>query len=124
MTAPQHPPEWYVGMDEDTIRRARLSDANLQGIIDGRRRAATKLIARDQSYARQVAVNTAPLLGDKYRGWVPVGLVIPNIPPPSVIGGAVFHGEGFPPRPEDVEGALPGAWYMDDLTGNLYKLED
>lgn len=120
-----HPPEWYVGMDADTIARARANDANLQGIINGRRRAALKLVATDMGPARQVEINTAPLLGDKYQGWVPKDLEIPYIPPPGSghdndgPGAELFTGEG---PPNFVPGASIGDEYLDSLTGLVYTL--
>lgn len=63
-------------MDDDTKARLRASDANLAGVIAGRRRAAQALLAVDQTPAQEtragweplrLAKRDAPIQPDEYR---------------------------------------------------------
>lgn len=54
------PPD-YTGMTDEDIARAKASDANLAGIIAGRRRAAKALLVTTRDPERQARKDFAPL---------------------------------------------------------------
>jgi hypothetical protein len=109
----------YTGLSAEDVARAKASDANLTGIIAGRRRAAAALLTSTREPERQVRQDFAPL---RPQGQADVAWTPPPTPPAIPGGGeAQFSGEG-PPTPENTVGSQPGDWYLDTLTGTLYEL--
>jgi hypothetical protein len=57
---PQRPANPKAGMSADTLARDAASDANLAGIVAGRRRAAAALLVPDHAPANKVRDNWEP----------------------------------------------------------------
>lgn len=104
MTSTPNP--MYAGLVGDDLARAKASDANLAGIVAGRRRAAQALMAPK-----------APLALLRAR-WAPV-----LHPEKATV--VLWKADG-PPLPnwrDTFPLAYPGDHYQDALTGDLYVLE-
>lgn len=111
-----------VGYDADTLARMKASDDNLAGIVAGRRRAATALLATDGTPARMTREGWAAL--SKPGAPLPSPLLPPAPPLPEPGEGndepTTWTGNGPPTM--DLEEYEVGDWYYDLDSGDLYEL--
>lgn len=94
----------YGGMSAEDVARCKASDANLAGIILGRRRAAAHLLARDPEPANRVRIGWEPVRqtvhgDDAYRAPAPARLVFTEDPTGSGLYAIPFLLEPDPAHP-------------------------
>ena len=107
----------YAGMDADTIARCKASDANLAGIIAGRRRATMAVLASDPAPARAVRAAWEPIR-QSLVGLTPVPpYTWPELNPPPMADFDWATGAGPPDDDVDPDAEL----YLDEETGDWYE---